>query len=154
MSEEGNETLREVYRAINFASQKYIYFLLAAFGAGILFALNQTNEAKLTFSQWPLAVGICFWAISFLLGCFHLERSNSVMRSNLQLVIVDMDIHPLSGVDENKKAFGRNFLKDEMDKGADKASQFAKWQFRALIAGAIFYIGWHVWEMYLRSLPT
>ena len=50
----------EVYRQHRTAQDKYVYFLLAAVGAGIGFAISQTQTAKLAWTQLPLGCAIAF----------------------------------------------------------------------------------------------
>jgi hypothetical protein len=42
------ENLREVYRQLRMAQDKYTYFLLAAAGAAIALAVNQTQGAAIS----------------------------------------------------------------------------------------------------------
>ena len=48
------ENIREVYRALREAQNRYTYFLLAAAAAAISLVLNQTQSAPLRLSQIPL----------------------------------------------------------------------------------------------------
>lgn len=151
MPNESNDLEREVYRARAFAEQKYIYFLLAASGAGIFFALNQTKEAILEWSQIPLGIGIFCWGMSFLFGCYHLNSASAAMFINLELLKVQLGKHPNSGGDPQRMAVGNEVLREKIEDESNKGNRFAKWQFRFLISGALFYICWHILEMYLRS---
>ena len=38
------------------------------------------------------------------------------------------------------------------DRQNNAAGAFGRWQFTFLIIGAVAYIGWHVTEMYLRTV--
>jgi hypothetical protein len=42
-------------------------------------------------------------------------------------------------------------IRQAIDSNVSKASSLGQIQFRALIVGACFYIGWHVIEMWLRA---
>jgi hypothetical protein len=47
--------LDDLYKLHRDASEKYIYFLLAAAGASIAFAATQTQAATISWSKLPLA---------------------------------------------------------------------------------------------------
>ena len=68
----GNSSELEIYRQQRQGQDKYVYFLLAAAGASIAFALNQTKGLALAGSQWSLGVSVACWALSFLTGCSRL----------------------------------------------------------------------------------
>jgi hypothetical protein len=68
-----NDMQMEVYRALRTGQDKYTYFLLAAAGAAIALAVNQTHDAALAWSQLPLLIGVLCWALSFVFGCLHLQ---------------------------------------------------------------------------------
>jgi uncharacterized protein (DUF2336 family) len=59
-----------VYNALRTAQEKYAYFLLAAAGAAIAFAVNQTHDAKLSWAQLPLAAAVLSWGCSFFSVAF------------------------------------------------------------------------------------
>jgi hypothetical protein len=50
-----DENRLELFRALRDTQEKYVYFLLAAAGAAIGFALSQTQQATLSWSKLPLA---------------------------------------------------------------------------------------------------
>ena len=54
-----------LYNAHTEGRAKYIYFLLAAAGACIAFAVNQTQVARLAWSQMPLGAAVLSWGMSF-----------------------------------------------------------------------------------------
>ena len=80
-----SENAREVYRALRQAQDKYTYFLLAAAGAAIALAVNQTQGAAMAWSQVPLAAGVLSWCLSFFFGCRHLAYVNSTLYANAEL---------------------------------------------------------------------
>jgi hypothetical protein len=40
-------------------------------------------------------------------------------------------------------------IQKAFDTHSDRANRYSKWQFRFLVIGAIFYIAWHILEMWL-----
>lgn len=57
--------ITELYRAHRTAQDKYTYFILAAAGAAIAFALNQTHDATLSWFKLPLGAAVLCWGLSF-----------------------------------------------------------------------------------------
>jgi hypothetical protein len=79
----------EVYRQLRTSQDKYIYFLLAAAGAAIALAVNQTQGLTLNWSQLPLGAGVVLWGLSFFFGCQHLAYVSSTLFANAELLKVE-----------------------------------------------------------------
>ena len=143
----------EVYRALREAQNKYAYFLLAAAGAAIALAVNQTQGASLTWSQLPLAFAVLSWACSFFFGCRHLAYVSSTLYSNAQLLRTERGGHPVVGSDPQRVAAATAAFRAAAEENANRGNRFGHLQFHLLVAGALAYIFWHVLEMYLRTTP-
>jgi hypothetical protein len=144
----------EVYRQHRNAQEKYVYFLLAAVGAAIALAVNQTQVAKLAWSQLPLAGAVALWAFSFYFGCKHLAYVESTLFANVTLLQVESGQHPQVGGHPQFMAAASEGIRDAIKSNSKWASRFARWQFNCLLLGAISYLGWHVFEMWLRAVPV
>lgn len=92
-----SEEIREVYRQLRLAQEKYVYFLLAAAGAAIGFALSQTHDSVLSRSQLPLGAAVLCWGLSFFFGCRHLAYVSSTLYANAELLKVEGGQHPEVG---------------------------------------------------------
>jgi hypothetical protein len=151
MSEENiRESMRELFRVHRDAQDKYAYFLLAAVGAGIALALNQTHELPLAWSQVPLGLAIACWGLSFFAGCRHLEWVATTMHANMALLQLAAGEHPRQPDHPQETLLAMRGVKTGIDTTVNKGAWWAIAQFRLLIAGACLYIGWHVLEMLLR----
>jgi hypothetical protein len=141
----------EVYKQHRNAQEKYIYFLLAAAGAAIALALNQTQGAKLAYSQIPLAIAVLLWGLSFLSGCKYLGYMQSTLFANAELLKVEAAEHPLVGGHPQIMKVASQGIREAIESNSTRAGRFARLQFGFLISGAMCYIAWHVFEMWLRS---
>jgi len=144
------ETELEVYRQSRQGQDKYTYFLLAAVGASIAFALTQTKNQALEASHWPLGLAVLSWAASFFMGCRRLHAFEAVLNLNQQLIKVQKGTHELLE-HPAEIPFAAEAMKKHLDAENDKVGSRGRWQFRFLLLGAVLYIGWHIWEMYLRA---
>jgi len=142
----------EVYRALREAQNKYAYFLLAAAGAAIALALNQTQVATLNWSQFPLAAAVLSWGLSFFFGCRHLAYVSSTLYSNAQHFRAERGQHPQVGADPQRIAVASAAFMAAAEENANRGNRFGRLQFHLFVSGAVLYIGWHVLEMYLRSV--
>jgi len=79
------------------------------------------------------------WGISFFFGCQHLGWVQIALSANYILLQLKAGIRPEQPPHPELEATIPDVL--------DSAQFYAIWQFRALIAGAIFFIGWRVAEM-------
>jgi hypothetical protein len=137
--------VQELHKAHREGLEKYVYFLLAAAGTAIAFAITQTQTATLSPTKIPLGAAMAFWALSFYCGCRQLLETSGILYQNYQFLRMRGDVN-FPG--------DPNFFEElqaDLEKQADKSGTWGKWQFRLLIAGAVLYIGWHIMEMYLRA---
>jgi len=139
-----------VFHVLRESQGKYTYFLLAAAGGAIAFAINETRGLALMRSQALLGLAVLCWALSFFFGCRHLGYVNSILFSNAELLRVQSGQHPLAGSHPQMMAVAMEGIRDGIANQNTRSIRFAKWQFRMLVLGGICYVIWHVYEMYLR----
>ena len=144
----------EIYRQHRTAQEKYCYFLLAAAGAAIAFAVTQTQGASMERQQFPLAAAVMFWALSFYFGCRHVTEVVSALYSNSTLLQVQAGQDQLVGADPIRIAFASKALREMLERNLKWANRFGEWQFKCLILGAISYLSWHILEMWIRTTPV
>jgi len=149
----GDENFREVYKQHRTAQDKYTYFLLTAAGAAIAFAMSRTQDAAISWTQAPLAGAVLCWGLSFYFGCRQLAYVESTLYANAGLLRVESGEYPGIGRDPHRVAAAREGVRAAIETNSKRASRFARWQFRFLIIGALFYIAWHIVGMLLRSIP-
>lgn len=141
----------EVYRQHYAVSDRYTYFLLAAVGAAIALSINQTQSAKLSISQIPLAVAVLLWGVSFYLGCRHIALVKATLHSNGALLRVLSGEDPIAGRNLEAISIASDALRNIIEAHSTGASSAAKWQFRCLVLGGVAYLTWHILEMWLRT---
>ena len=141
----------EVHRALRDSQSKYTYFLLASAGAAVGFALNQTKESVLAVSQVPLGIAVLLWGVSFYFGCRYIQYVNSYLYANAELLLIESGQHSAVGSHPERIAESSGGTRNAMESKSDFANELSKLQFTTLVAGAAFYILWHVIEMFLRS---
>ncbi|MBR0839112.1 hypothetical protein JQ607_02800 [Bradyrhizobium liaoningense] len=146
------DAVTEIYKSHRDAQEKYIYFLLAAAGAGIALIVNQTHDSKLAWSMIPLGLSVLCWGLSFVLGCRYLDYVRSILYANHDLLRVEAGIHPMAGNHPEAIAVASEGIRMAVEKNSDRAAVLARLQFRFLVAGALLFIVWHVVEMYLRAV--
>jgi hypothetical protein len=140
----------ELYKTHSEGHEKYTYFLLAAAGAAIAFAVTQTQTATLTLSKIPLGLAIGCWALSFFAGCRQIQRNQSIVLQNYQFLRMQEGMHPEFPPHPQLV----QAISEQLEEQTKESGKWGAWQFRFLITGAVFYITWHVFEMYLRTPPS
>lgn len=141
----------EVYRQHRAAQEKYVYFLLAAVGAAIALVVTQTQGAKVAWSQWPLAVAVLLWGLSFYFGCKHLGYVESTLFANAELLRVQAGEHPRVGNHPQLIQAASEGIRSAIESNSGWSSRFVRWQFRSFVLASVSYVGWHVYEMWLRT---
>lgn len=140
----------EIFKQHRTSQDKYGYFLLAAVGAAIGFALNQTKESAITISQIPLGFSILLWGLSFFFGCRQLALVNTVLYANSQLIQVQSGIHPDAGRDLTMISAASSGIRKAIEDNSKWATRYLQWQLWSFFLGSISYIAWHIYEMSLR----
>lgn len=148
-----SEEIREVYRQLRLAQEKYVYFLLAAAGAAIGFALSQTHDSVLSRSQLPLGAAVLCWGLSFFFGCRHLAYVSSTLYANAELLKVEGGQHPEVGRHPQLRTAASEGICSGIEDNSNRANRLGHIHFRFLVVGAVLYIGWHIFEMWLRDVP-
>lgn len=144
------EQRTEIYRQLRTSQDKYTYFLLAAAGAAIALAVNQTQGVKLSTSQIPLGLAVTLWGMSFFFGCRHLTYVNSILYSNSILLQVEAGENPETGKNPQLIRAASEGIRSAIEGNVERSSRFARLQFASLTLGAICYLFWHIYEMWLR----
>jgi len=147
-----DNNIHEIYRQHRTAQDKYTYFLLAAAGAAIALAVSQTKETSLSWSQLPLGIAVLCWGLSFFFGCRHLGYVSSTLFANADLLCVEHGQHPLSGNNPELMVAVSEGIRQAIESNSERANRLGHMQFRFLITGAVFYIAWHVIEMWFLSI--
>lgn len=141
----------EVYKQHRTAQEKYIYFLLAAAGAAIALVVNQTQGLPLRLSQAPLGLAVMLWGLSFYFGCRHLTYVELTLFHNAELLKVQSGEHPNVGNRPDLAMIANEVIREVIERDGRRSHRFARLQFASLIVGAILFLGWHVFEMWLRA---
>ncbi|TFW28579.1 hypothetical protein [Massilia horti] len=139
--------MSDIYKAHQTGQEKYTYFLLAAAGAAIGFAVQKTEGLR--FSWWLLPVGlatIC-WAASFYAGCQNLLWVQSTMFGNMALLQLQNGTHPEQPPGGDYLNAAIEGTRQALHGNAGTAQSYGKWQFRYLVLGSVLFIAWRVAEM-------
>jgi hypothetical protein len=140
----------EVYRAHRTAQEKYSYFMLAAAGAAIGFSVTRTQGLVLSWSQIPLAAAVICWGFSFFCGCMNLRYVESNLYANMSLLKVISGKHPDVGNHPQMMQAASEGIRSAMESNSNRTTFYGRWQFYLMMLGAVSFVGWDVYEMYLR----
>ena len=146
-----NENLREIYRNLQKSQDKYIYFILAATIASIGFTITQTQNIIFSRSLIPLGISILCWGFSFFFGCRNREYYNSILYANFDLLNIQLGNHSVTDSHPQKIQAASEGIMQAIQKNSDKANRLAHLQMATFILGALFYLVWHILEIYLRT---
>jgi len=149
-----DEALLDLHRRHQETQAKYIYFLLAITASAVAFAIQKTSDHTLTSSLIPLAIAVLFWGCSFYFGCRHLVWVQAALRANYALLQLKSGVHPDQPQQQDHLNAAISGTTQALNQNADSANFYAIWQFRLLIIGSMFFIGWHILEMWTRTNAT
>ena len=136
-----NEDLLELYKQHRTGQDKYTYFLLAAAGAAIGFAIQKTEGLVLSWWLLPVAVATLCWVVSFYFGCKNLIWVQTTIYSNYNLLQLRRGVHPEQPPHPQLVQAAISGVEEALKINVSKTQLYATWQFGSLILGAIFFIG-------------
>lgn len=146
----------ELHKQHKASLDKFIYFLLAASGSAIAFAMTQTKTEALSFLHIPLAIAVLCWITSFYSGIKCIEYTNGVTYQNfiyLQFSRQWSQYPPSQKNQEFAKEMKSDFEKNTGTQGG-KISLYSALQKYCLLVGAVFYIISHITKMYQLGLKV
>ena len=138
--------LQALHKAHSDSQDKYTYFLLAASGAAIGFAVQKTDGQALSWWLLPVAAATLLWAISFYFGCMNIDWVQRSMSANFSLLQLKQGTHPNQPPHQQLFEAAVSGVASALQGNMDRAGFYARWQFRSLIAGTVCFICWRVVE--------
>lgn len=123
---------------------KYVYFLLAATGAALGYALQKLDGSATDWSVWIGLGSIACWLLSFLCGCKHITSIQSAIQTNLEIVQLMSGSHPNQPSSQQEMTIALSAGSMALTSQNNSAKQFFDWQFRLLAVGTILFTAWRV----------
>ena len=145
------DEMRQLHGQYRTSEDRYTYFLLAAAAASIGFAVQLTSSSQLSILHAPLGLAVLAWGFSFFAGCKHIAYVNTNLYANFDYLHIFTGTHPKVGNHPEMIQAATEGIASAMEKNSTSAVRFARWQFRALITGAILFLVWHVAGMVART---
>ena len=81
-----------------------------------------------------------------------IPKDARIARPFAHLMKVEAGEHPLVGGHPQMMAAASEGIRSAVASNIKWAARYGRWQFSCLLLGAVSYLGWHVLEMWLRSL--
>lgn len=151
MAQSNAEAIAEIRRAHMEGGQKHTYFLLAAAGAAIGFAVQKTEGIDL--DQWalPVASAVLCWGLSFYCGCKNVSYLQSALGSNFLLMQLHDGVAKKQPDTPEELAVALRVTGEAIAAKNRTASVYSAWQFRFLLTGSGFFILWHVLRLWRNT---
>ena len=146
------DTKEILFNQLRTIQDKFTYFLLAVAGSAIAFSIQEITDKDYSQSLIPLGIAILSWGVSFYYGCCNIRYVASSMYANYELIRVQNGEHSNLNSNPSLIEAASAGIKEAIHINAEKVGKYSTRQFQILILGAIFYIGWQILEMYLRSI--
>jgi hypothetical protein len=146
-----DDYLMEIQKQHRTGQDKYTYFLLAVTASAVAFAVQKTDDSKITYSLLPLGAAVLLWGLSFYFGVKHLLRVQTSIFANYNLLQLQKGVHPDQPFHPQLLEAAIQVVKSALEFNSNKLEFYGVWQFRFLIGGAILFLMWHVMEMALRT---
>jgi hypothetical protein len=143
-----DSAIADLHKAHTQGQEKYTYFLLAAAGAAIGFAVQKTEGLHLSWWLLPVGISTLLWGASFYCGCRNLDRVSAALSANFTLLQLRKGTHPNQPPHLDLTEAALRGVVTALESNIKNAEKFSKWQFRLLIAGVVMFVSWRILEMF------
>ena len=123
---------------------KYVYFLLAATGAALGYALQKLDSSVFDRAVWLGLGAIASWLMSFFCGCKHVTAIQSAIQSNFQLVQLQQGNHPMQPRSPQEMEIAWRITNKALVSKNNTAQLFFQFQFWLLAVGVLLFATWRV----------
>ncbi len=147
------EEQKEIQKQFRQQQEKYVYYLIALCVAAIAFAIHQTTDKHLSYSQIPLATAVLNWGISIYSGLKFTSSSIDFLYTNNEYFEILQGRNEITGNNPYKIQVGKETFEKIMKDKIHNVQKFGNWQNRCFYIGSIAFIVWHVIEMYVSLSP-
>lgn len=139
-------TVNELHSLHVAGNTKYTYFVLAATGAAVGFAVQKTEGLSLSWWLLPVGMATMFWAVSFGLGCRSVGMVQRSIAANITMIQVQDGTFHVRASRAAEAEAAEKLQKQIIDFG-DKAADANTGQFVCFALGALCFLAWRVAEM-------
>ncbi len=137
----------EIAKQLHDAQAKYTYFILAVAASGIALAVQRTTGATLSWTHLPLGLAVICWGASFFAGCRNRAYFSTTLFANLAVLELEDGTHPKTPSHPRARTAALEGVRQAAESNSSSANFWGKAQFRLLVLGAVFFLGWHIMEM-------
>jgi hypothetical protein len=145
MSNQAN--LQELQKLHFESHNKYVYFLLAATGAALGYALQKLDGLPITWWVSPGLLATFCWLASFYAGCLRITWTHRAIQSDYSSVQLQRGIHLRQPKDPTETQQAIEITKGHTLSNLQKSSLYLRLQFWLLTAGVVFFVIWRILEM-------
>lgn len=138
--------IHELHRQHTESQSKYVYFLLAAAGASLGFAIQKLDGKPLSWEQAPALAAVGLWLASLFCGCKRITWTQSTMYANFALLQLQYGLHPQQPPHQHLPA-AVSGMRKAIESNASWANLYYKLQFWLLGFGVLAFVAWSVLEM-------
>ena len=146
--------LFELYKQHATGQEKYTYFLLAAAASALAFAIQKTDGLVISWWLLPVAAAALSWGVSFFFGCKNLIWVHTAIYANYNLLSLKRGVHPEQPPHPQLAQAAISGVEKALDSNVQAAQFYAQWQFRSLVIGGVFFLAWHILEMFRATYGT
>lgn len=131
--------------------EKHTYFLMAAAGACIGFAMTQAKDLAWMNEHAALGIALACWGGSFWFGCLHIYSMGGHLGANIELLRVVGGIGEYRQEDPNLRREVSESLREMLTEESDKGFRVSRFQYLLLILGVAGYVEWQILLMLART---
>lgn len=131
--------------------EKHTYFLMAAAGACIGFAMTQAKDLVWMNEHAALGIALACWGGSFWFGCRHILGLGGHLGANIELLRASHGLGEYSQIDPKWLREVRASLTEMLHNESEKGFRVARLQYLLLILGVVGYVEWQILLMLART---
>lgn len=147
-----NNAIYELQKQHQASQEKYTYFMIAAAGACIAYAVEKAIGVPLTLYLSFLTLSVLCWSASFYCGCKCANTVQALIRANANLLSLNAGIHESQPKEPELLEAAIRGIQRAIDTNMVHSKSYNDWQFRLFVAGGVMFVGWRITEI-IRVAP-
>lgn len=142
-----NSDLQQIQK-LHFESQnRYVYFLLAATGAALGYALQKLDGLAITWWVSPGLLAVFCWLASFYAGCLRITSTHRAIHFNYTSLQLQRGVHLKQPKDPIATQQAIETTKAQTNANLQKSSRCLTIQFWLLAVGVAAFVVWRILDM-------
>ena len=145
---------KEALNQLRESNQKFSYYIIALCVSCIGFAIYQTKDEIIDYPKIAILIAVLSWGVSIFLGLNFMKNQQYGLYLSYMIYENQRNNFKVSKDNPQKIKLVDDNFKDELSNTSKTSKKQYKYQLYTFFIGVLFYIIWHIFEMYINTIAN